>query len=118
MGGFMEQKGGNIYKPLIFTGIYNYLQLFTAFYMKEKIGGRGAKDKDRKILGSAAAPAAVRRALAPNSRARSAPNGSRVSHARAGREGATRCARGGRAPHFLQHGYGLVARLHFVPASY
>jgi hypothetical protein len=49
--------------------------------------------------GSAAASAAVRRASRRTQAREKSPNGGFVSSARVSREGATHCARGGRAPH-------------------
>ena len=49
-------------------------------------------------MGSAAAPAAVRRALAPNLHTLALPDGVGVSVALLDGEGAVQCARGGRAP--------------------
>ena len=58
--------------------------------------------KERKeTMGSAAAPAAVRRALAPNTSRGEHTNRFERAHAQeANDEGVVGCARGGRAPHF------------------
>ncbi len=56
---------------------------------------------------SAAAPAAVRRALASDLSAGRSPDGAAVRTLPTGREGAARCARGGRDPRFQLHRSGL-----------
>ena len=53
----------------------------------------------QKILGAQPPPAAVRHALVLDTSAPDTPNGMCRWRVGAGREGAARCARGGRAPH-------------------
>ena len=60
-------------------------------------------------MGSAAASAAVRRALAPSREAADVSKRWNFSRATANREGAVRCARGGRAPQFQLRSSGEMA---------